>query len=250
VIIGAAVVFMFASLLIRAVGRAAQRVVIEVRNQFRDHPGIMDYTEKPDYARVVDICTKDSLQELATPGLLAVLTPIAVGFAFGYGPLGSYLAGAIAAGVLMAVFLANSGGAWDNAKKLVEDGNYGGKGSEAHAATVIGDTVGDPFKDTAGPAINPLLKVMNLVSLLVATSVVKYSHNVGLRTGVALVAVAIVVTAVVISKRRTSGLSPSEPGDGAKAVTAPGPDGATAPQPAGEGTNGTAPAGQPQQTTP
>jgi len=178
------------------------------------------------------------------------LTPIAVGFAFGYGPLGSYLAGAIAAGVLMAVFLANSGGAWDNAKKLVEDGNYGGKGSEAHAATVIGDTVGDPFKDTAGPAINPLLKVMNLVSLLVATSVVKYSHNVGLRTGVALVAVAIVVTAVVISKRRTSGLSPSEPGDGAKAVTAPGPDGATAPQPAGEGTNGTAPAGQPQQTTP
>jgi len=250
VIIGAAVVFMFCSLLIRAVGRAAQRVVIEVRNQFRDHPGIMDYTEKPDYARVVDICTKDSLQELATPGLLAVLTPIAVGFAFGYGPLGSYLAGAIAAGVLMAVFLANSGGAWDNAKKLVEDGNYGGKGSEAHAATVIGDTVGDPFKDTAGPAINPLLKVMNLVSLLVATSVVKYSHNVGLRTGVALVAVAIVVTAVVISKRRTSGLSPSEPGDGAKAVTAPGPDGATAPQPAGEGTNGTAPAGQPQQTTP
>jgi K(+)-stimulated pyrophosphate-energized sodium pump len=250
VIVGAAVVFMFASLLIRAVGRAAQRVVVEVRNQFRDHPGIMDYTEKPDYARVVDICTKDSLQELATPGLLAVLTPIAVGFALGYGPLGSYLAGAIAAGVLMAVFLANSGGAWDNAKKLVEDGNYGGKGSEAHAATVIGDTVGDPFKDTAGPAINPLLKVMNLVSLLVATSVVKYSHNVGLRTGVALVCVAIVVTAVVISKRRSSGLSPSEPGDGAAAVTAPGPDSAAAPQPAGEGTNGTAPAGQPQQTAP
>ena len=123
----------------------------------------MDYTEKPDYGRVVDICTKDSLRELATPGLLAVLTPIAVGFAFGYAPLGAYLAGAIAAGVLMAVFLANSGGAWDNAKKLVEDGNYGGKGSEAHAATVIGDTVGDPFKDTAGPAINPLIKVMNLV---------------------------------------------------------------------------------------
>ena len=121
-IIGASVVFMFASLLIRAVGRAAGQVVMEVRKQFRLHPGIMDYTEKPEYGRVVDICTKDSLRELATPGLLAVLTPIAVGFAFGYAPLGAYLAGAIAVGVLMAVFLANSGGAWDNAKKLVEDG--------------------------------------------------------------------------------------------------------------------------------
>jgi K(+)-stimulated pyrophosphate-energized sodium pump len=250
VIVGASVVFMFASLLIRAVGRAAQRVVVEVRNQFRDHPGIMDYTEKPDYARVVDICTKDSLQELATPGLLAVLTPIAVGFAFGYAPLGSYLAGAIAAGVLMAVFLANSGGAWDNAKKLVEDGHYGGKGSEAHAATVIGDTVGDPFKDTAGPAINPLIKVMNLVSLLVATSVVKYSHNVGLRTGVAVVAIAVVVAAIVISKRRSSSLTPSDPGDGVAAVAAAGPQAVSAPQPAGEGTNGTAPAGQPRQTAP
>jgi K(+)-stimulated pyrophosphate-energized sodium pump len=232
------------------VGRAAQRVVVEVRNQFRDHPGIMDYTEKPDYGAVVDICTKDSLRELATPGLLAVLTPIAVGFAFGYAPLGSYLAGAIAAGVLMAVFLANSGGAWDNAKKLVEDGHYGGKGSDAHAATVIGDTVGDPFKDTAGPAINPLLKVMNLVSLLVATSVVKYSHDVGLRTGVALVAMAIVVTAIVISKRQSSGLTLSEPGGGAPAVTAPGPGAVPAPQPAGDGTNGTAPAAQPHQTAP
>jgi K(+)-stimulated pyrophosphate-energized sodium pump len=247
VIIGAAVVFMFSSLLIRAVGRAAQRVVVEVRNQFRDHPGIMDYTEKPDYARVVDICTKDSLQELATPGLLAVLTPIAVGFTFGYAPLGSYLAGAIAAGVLMAVFLANSGGAWDNAKKLVEDGNYGGKGSEAHAATVIGDTVGDPFKDTAGPAINPLLKVMNLVSLLVATSVVKYSHNVGLRVGVSLVAIAIVVAAVVISKRRSSGLEAGEPAPGTAAVAASGPGSAPVPPPSGE--NGTAPAERSGQTT-
>jgi K(+)-stimulated pyrophosphate-energized sodium pump len=204
VIVGAAVVFMFASLLIMAVGRAAQRVVLEVRNQFRTHPGIMNYTEKPEYGRVVDICTRDSLRELATPGLLAVLAPIAVGFAFGYAPLGSYLAGAIAAGVLMAVFLANSGGAWDNAKKLVEDGNYGGKGSQAHEATIIGDTVGDPFKDTAGPAINPLIKVMNLVSLLIATSVVKYSSNVGLRTGIALGAVIIIVGAIVISKRRSA----------------------------------------------
>jgi K(+)-stimulated pyrophosphate-energized sodium pump len=217
VMIGAAVVFYFSGLLIMAVGRAAGRVVHEVREQFRNHPGIMDYTEKPEYGRVVDICTKDSLRELATPGLMAVLTPIAIGFAFGYAPLGSFLAGAIAAGALMAVFLANSGGAWDNAKKLVEDGHYGGKGSEAHEATIIGDTVGDPFKDTAGPAINPLIKVMNLVSLLIATSVVKYSHNVGLRTGVALAAVAIVVAAVVISKRRSASVSGGGPD-----ITAPG----------------------------
>jgi K(+)-stimulated pyrophosphate-energized sodium pump len=206
-IIGAAVVFMFSSLLIMAVGRAAQRVVVEVRNQFRTHPGIMNFTEKPEYSKVVDICTADSLRELATPGILAVLTPIAVGFAFGYAPLGSFLAGAIAAGVLMAVFLANSGGAWDNAKKLVEDGFHGGKGSAAHEATIVGDTVGDPFKDTAGPAINPLLKVMNLVSLLIATSVVKYEHNMGIRTAAALIAVVIVVGAVVVSKRRAHHLS-------------------------------------------
>ena len=204
-IVGASVVFLFSSLLIMAVGRAAQRVVLEVRNQFRNHPGIMKYTEKPDYSRVVDIVTADSLRELVTPGILAVLTPIAVGFAFGYAPLGSFLAGAIAAGVLMAVFLSNSGGAWDNAKKLVEDGFHGGKGSAAHEATIIGDTVGDPFKDTAGPAINPLLKVMNLVSLLIATSVVKYSGNVGLRTGVALGAVIIIVGAIVYSKSRSHG---------------------------------------------
>ena len=230
-ILGAAVVFMFSSLLIMAVGRAAQRVVLEVRNQFRTHPGIMDYTEKPEYGRVVDICTRDSLRELVTPGLLAVLTPIAIGFALGYAPLGSFLAGAIATGVLMAVFLANSGGAWDNAKKLVEDGNYGGKGSEAHEATIIGDTVGDPFKDTAGPAINPLLKVMNLVSLLIATSVVKYSSNVGLRTGVALGAVIIIVAAIVISKRREAGLDDSS-GAGAKGTTAGGGVEEIAPPPA------------------
>ncbi|HEY5362174.1 MAG TPA: sodium-translocating pyrophosphatase [Streptosporangiaceae bacterium] len=205
-IIGAAVVFFFSGLAIMAVGRAAGRVVYEVRQQFRDHPGIMDYTEKPEYGRVVDICTRDSLRELATPGLLAVLAPIAVGFAFGYAPLGAFLAGAIAAGALMAVFLSNSGGAWDNAKKLVEDGNYGGKGSDAHEATIIGDTVGDPFKDTAGPAINPLIKVMNLVSLLIATSVVRYSHNLGLRAGVAVVAAGIIVGAVLVAKRRATGV--------------------------------------------
>jgi K(+)-stimulated pyrophosphate-energized sodium pump len=224
VMIGAAVVFLFSGLAISAVGRAAGRVVYEVREQFRNHPGIMDYTEKPEYGRVVDICTKDSLRELATPGLLAVLTPIAIGFAFGYAPLGSFLAGAIAAGALMAVFLSNSGGAWDNAKKLVEDGNYGGKGSEAHEATIIGDTVGDPFKDTAGPAINPLIKVMNLVSLLIATSVVKYSHNLGLRAAVAIVAVAIVVTAIVISKRRSASISGGGPASPVAGAAAEGPD--------------------------
>jgi K(+)-stimulated pyrophosphate-energized sodium pump len=200
----------------------------------------MDYTEKPEYGRVVDICTKDSLRELATPGLLAVLTPIAVGFAFGYAPLGSFLAGAIAAGALMAVFLANSGGAWDNAKKLVEDGNYGGKGSAAHEATIIGDTVGDPFKDTAGPAINPLIKVMNLVSLLIATSVVKYSHNGALRTGVAIVAVAIVVGAVIVSKRRSTNIASSGPGGADTSGTAGASDGPAAAGEEGKASAGTA----------
>ena len=222
-IVGASVVFYFSGLAIQAVGRAAGRVVFEVREQFRNHPGIMDFTEKPEYGRVVDICTKDSLRELATPGLLAVLTPIVIGFGFGYVPLGSFLAGAIAAGVLMAVFLANSGGAWDNAKKLVEDGIHGGKGSLAHEATVIGDTVGDPFKDTAGPAINPLIKVMNLVSLLIATSVVKYADNTGLRIGVALGALAIVVASIVIAKRRSTGIAPSD-SDGADGPAAPAGD--------------------------
>ena len=127
-------VFLFSGLAINAVARAAGAVVFEVRRQFREHPGIMDGTEKPEYGRVVDICTRDSLRELATPGLLAVLAPIAVGFGLGVGPLAGYLAGAIGTGALMAVFLANSGGAWDNAKKIVEDGNYGGKGSDAHEA--------------------------------------------------------------------------------------------------------------------
>ncbi|MCU1616993.1 MAG: V-type H(+)-translocating pyrophosphatase [Frankiales bacterium] len=206
-IVGAAVVFLFSGLAISAVSRAAGRVVFEVREQFRTHPGIMDYSERPDYGAVVDICTKDSLRELATPGLLAVMAPVAVGFGLGFGPLAAYLVGAIATGTLMAVFLANSGGAWDNAKKMVEDGAYGGKGSEAHAATVIGDTVGDPFKDTAGPAINPLLKVMNLVALLIAPAVVSLrvgsDANTGVRVAIALAAVLIVAAAVVVSKRRS-----------------------------------------------
>ncbi|MEY5145629.1 MAG: hypothetical protein RL745_998 [Actinomycetota bacterium] len=201
-LIGASVVFMFSGLAINAVSRAAGAIIFEVRNQFRTRPGIMAGTEKPDYASVVDICTKDSLRELATPGLLAIMTPIAVGFSLGVGALGAYLAGTIATGTLMAVFLANSGGAWDNAKKFVEDGHHGGKGSEAHAAAVIGDTVGDPFKDTAGPAINPLIKVMNLVALLIAPAIVKYHDNAAIATTVAVIAAAVVVIAVIVSKRR------------------------------------------------
>ncbi|TNH30360.1 sodium-translocating pyrophosphatase [Micromonospora orduensis] len=215
-IIGAAVVFLFSGLAINAVSRSAGAVVMEVRRQFRELPGIMDRTQRPEYGKVVDICTRDAQRELMTPGLLAILAPIAVGFGLGPGALASYLAGAIGAGTLMAVFLANSGGAWDNAKKLVEDGAYGGKGSEAHSATVIGDTVGDPFKDTAGPAINPLIKVMNLVSLLIAPAVVAWSvgddRNVGLRVTVALVATAIIVASVVFSKRKGIAMDDSDAG--------------------------------------
>src|SRR4029079_314160 len=153
-----AVVFLFSGLAINAVARAAGAVVYEVRRQFREIPGIMEGTGRPEYGKVVDIVTKDSLRELVTPGVLAVLAPIAVGFGLGFTALAGFLAGAIGTGTLMAVFLANAGGAWDNAKKLVEDGNHGGKGSDAHAATVIGDTVGDPFKDTAGPGDHPFAK--------------------------------------------------------------------------------------------
>ena len=210
IIIGAAVVFLFSGLAINAVGRAAGAVVFEVRRQFREHPGIMDFTERPDYGRVVDMVTRDSQRELATPGILAVMAPIAVGFALGAGALGSFLAGAIGAGTLMAVFLANSGGAWDNAKKFIEDGHYGGKGSPAHEATVIGDTVGDPFKDTAGPSLNPLLKVMNLVALLVAPTVVRFATgthaNSTVSVSIALVAVAIIVASVWFSKRKSIAL--------------------------------------------
>jgi K(+)-stimulated pyrophosphate-energized sodium pump len=205
-IIGAAVVFLFSGLLISAVGRAAGAVVYEVRRQFSEIPGIMEGTGRPEYGKVVDICTRDSLRELATPGVLAIMAPIAVGFGLGVGPLAGFLAGAIGTGTLMAVFLSNSGGAWDNSKKLVEDGHHGGKGSLAHEATIIGDTVGDPFKDTAGPAINPLLKVMNLVSLLIAAAVVDLSvgsnENDVLRVAIALVATAIIAAAVYVSKRR------------------------------------------------
>ena len=206
VLIGAAVVFLFSGLAINAVTRAAGAIVFEVRRQFREHPGIMDYTEKPEYGQVVDICTRDSLRELATPGLLAALMPVAVGFGLGIGPLAGFLAGAIGAGALMAVFLANSGGAWDNAKKIVEDGAHGGKGSRRPRGDVIGDTVGDPFKDTAGPAINPLIKVMNLVSVLIAPAIVSLTvgadASAPMRYGIAAVAFVIVLASVAYSKSK------------------------------------------------
>jgi K(+)-stimulated pyrophosphate-energized sodium pump len=208
-IIGAAVVFMFSGLAINAVSRAAGAVVHEVREQFKLHPGIMKGTEKPEYGRVVDICTRDSLRELATPGLLAVMAPIAVGFGLGVGALGAYLAGAIGTGTLMAVFLANSGGAWDNAKKMVEDGHHGGKGSDAHHATIVGDTVGDPFKDTAGPAINPLIKVMNLVGLLITPAIVGFSlngHHLLSKT-VALLATLVIIGALVRNRRASTAIA-------------------------------------------
>jgi K(+)-stimulated pyrophosphate-energized sodium pump len=208
-IIGAAVVFLFSGLAVNAVSRAAGAVVVEVREQFRLHPGIMKGTEKPDYGRVVDICTRDSLRELVTPGLLAVMAPIAVGFGLGVGALGAYLAGAIGTGTLMAVFLSNSGGAWDNAKKMVEDGHHGGKNSEAHAATIVGDTVGDPFKDTAGPAINPLIKVMNLVGLLITPAIVSLALGNGetTSTAISLAAVAVIVGALIRNRRQATSIT-------------------------------------------
>jgi K(+)-stimulated pyrophosphate-energized sodium pump len=205
-IASAAVVFLFSGLAINAVSRAAGAVVVEVRNQFKLHPGIMKGTEKPEYGRVVDICTRDSLRELVTPGLLAVMAPIAVGFGLGVGALGAYLAGAIGTGTLMAVFLSNSGGAWDNAKKMVEDGHHGGKGTEAHAATIVGDTVGDPFKDTAGPAINPLIKVMNLVGLLITPAIVSFALPTQESTSliISLVAVVVIIGALIRNRRQST----------------------------------------------
>jgi len=173
-LLGGAVPFLFSSMLIRAVGRAAFLIVKECRMQFLDKD-IWSGKKKPDYGRVVSICTITAQKELVGPGFLAILTPIMVGFLLGAYALGGFLAGMILVGQLLAVFMANAGGAWDNAKKLIEDGHYGGKGSDAHKAAVTGDTVGDPLKDTAGPAINPLIKVMNMVSLLALGLVLKFN---------------------------------------------------------------------------
>jgi len=167
-LIGGVLPFLIADLTMSSVGRAAFKMVEEVRRQFREIPGLMEGKAKPDTARCVDISTRAALREMVLPGLLAVAAPIVVGFALGPEALGGMLAGATVTGVLMALFMANAGGAWDNAKKLIEKGYLGGKGSDAHKAAVVGDTVGDPFKDTSGPSMNILIKLMSIVSLVIA----------------------------------------------------------------------------------
>lgn len=204
-LIGGSIAFMFSALAIRAVGRTAGVVVQEVRSQFADGK-IMAGTKQPDYGPVIDICTAASLRELTTPALLAVLTPVIVGFGIGYAALGAFLAGVILTGQLMANYLSNSGGAWDNAKKYIEDGHHGGKGSDAHKAAVIGDTVGDPFKDTAGPALNPLIKVMNLVALLILPAIINLKDNDTARLSIAGVSLVILVIAIMFSRRKTTSM--------------------------------------------
>ena len=210
-LIGGAVPFLFSALAIRAVGRTAGTVVQEVRSQFADGQ-IMAGTKRPDYGPVIDICTAASLRELATPALLAVLTPVIIGFGIGWQALGGFLAAVILVGQLMANYLSNAGGAWDNAKKFIEDGNHGGKGSDAHKAAVIGDTVGDPFKDTAGPALNPLIKVMNLVSLLVLPAIISFEiDDEAARFVVAGIALIVLAGAVIWSSRKSAGMLAANP---------------------------------------
>jgi K(+)-stimulated pyrophosphate-energized sodium pump len=194
-LIGGAMPFLFSSMTIRAVSRAAFYIINEVRRQFREIPGLMEGTAQPESARVVDICTASALRELVAPGILAILSPIIIGIWLGWEGLGGFLAGTIVVGQLLAVFMCDAGGAWDNAKKMVEDGAYGGKGSDAHKAAVVGDTVGDPLKDTAGPAINPLLKVMNLVALLFVPVI---AVREGGSTSVYLSIAAIIMTVVIV----------------------------------------------------
>ena len=205
-LIGGAVPFLFSALAIRAVGRTAGVVVQEVRNQFADG-GIMAGTKQPDYGPVIDICTKASLRELTTPALLAVLTPVVIGFGVGWQALGAFLASVIVVGQLMANYLSNAGGAWDNSKKYIEDGHHGGKGSDAHKAAVIGDTVGDPFKDTAGPALNPLIKVMNLVSLLILPAIINLKDDDGPRLLVAAAALVVLIGSIAFSGRKAPGIA-------------------------------------------
>ena len=167
-LLGGMLPFVFCSLSIEAVGRAAQAMIEEVRRQFREVAGIMEGTTKPDYERCVAISTSAALKEMVIPGVLALVCPLLVGLVLGKAALGGLLGGAIVTGVMLALFMANSGGAWDNAKKYIEEGNFGGKGTPNHAAAVVGDTVGDPFKDTAGPSLNILIKLMTVVALVLA----------------------------------------------------------------------------------
>ncbi len=210
-LLGGGIPFLFSSLLVKAVGRAAGDMVNEVRRQFKEIIGIMEGKAKPEYAKCIDIATTAAQKELIGPGLLAVLAPVIVGFTFGAEALGGYLVGIILSGQLMAVFMSNAGGAWDNAKKFIEDGHYGGKGTDCHKASVIGDTVGDPLKDTAGPALNPLIKVMNLIALLIAALIGKFSivHPVENRFIVipnvaifSLVTIAVIIVAIAIYRSK------------------------------------------------
>ncbi|HPK07378.1 MAG TPA: sodium/proton-translocating pyrophosphatase, partial [Aminivibrio sp.] len=166
--LGGMLPFLFSSMSIQAVGRAAEAMIDEVRRQFKEIPGIMEGTGQPEYEKCVDISTAAALKEMIIPGLLAVLSPVVVGFTLGAQALGGLLGGSIVTGVMLAIFMSNSGGAWDNAKKYIEEGNFGGKGTPEHAAAVVGDTVGDPFKDTAGPSLNILIKLMSVVALVLA----------------------------------------------------------------------------------
>ena len=171
IFIGVMMPFLFSALTMKAVGRAAGKVVMEVRRQFQEIIGIMEKKAKPDYARCVTIVTAAAQKEMIVPALLAITTPLAVGLFFGINSVGGLLIGATASGFVLAIMMANSGGAWDNAKKMIEEGHHGGKGSLAHKASVVGDTVGDPFKDTAGPSINILIKLMSMVSIVFAAFV-------------------------------------------------------------------------------
>ena len=166
--IGAMLPFLFSAMTMNSVGKAANQMIEEVRRQFRETPGIMEGTAKPDYARCVDISTGAALHEMVVPGLMAIVVPLLVGFLLGAEALAGMLGGALAAGVLLAIMMSNAGGAWDNAKKYIEEGHFGGKGSEPHKAAVVGDTVGDPFKDTSGPSINILIKLMTIVAVVFA----------------------------------------------------------------------------------
>jgi K(+)-stimulated pyrophosphate-energized sodium pump len=198
-LIGGAMPFLFSSILIRAVGRAAFLVVNEVRRQFKEIKGLMSGKAKPESAKVVDICTRAALKELVSPALLAILMPVAIGFLFKAEGLAGYLVGVILVGQLMAVYLSNTGGAWDNAKKTIEQ--MGLKGTDRHKASVIGDTVGDPFKDTAGPALNPLIKVMNLVALIIAPIIITFPGYNWVVIVIVLVCLGTVVGGLVFSKR-------------------------------------------------
>jgi K(+)-stimulated pyrophosphate-energized sodium pump len=204
-LIGGAVPILVSAFLIRAVGRSAFDVVEEVRRQFREIPGILEGRARPLYQRTVDIVTRAAQRELLAPAVVAICAPIMVGIGIGVAPLGAFLAGAILTGQLMAVFMANTGGAWDNAKKKIEDGFLGGKGTEYHKAGVIGDTVGDPLKDTAGPALNPIIKVMNLVSLLIAPVAI-LPIGWGARAAVVVVTLALMAWAVAMNRRSSISL--------------------------------------------